>query len=365
MQRSVLLAAGGTGGHLFPAYALAEELMRRGIVVDLATDERADRYRSGFPARKTYKIPATTLAGHSPVAAAKTALCLGKGIASAYQLLGKLKPSVVLGFGGYPTFPPLVAAKFRSRPSAIHEANAVMGRANRVLAQYVSAIATSFSETQHLEGMQKGKIWVTGNPVRQKVVECAKRAYRVPDTSSHLNLLIFGGSQGARYFSETVPPALALLPEDIRTHLRIVQQCREEDLAKVETAYQLAGIAAELSTFFRDLPERIAQSHLVISRSGASTVSEITVLGRPTLMVPLPNALDNDQLFNAKRLAEAGAGWCIEQADLDPRRLAHEIQQLFRAPERLAAAAVAAKAMGKPDAVSRLADLVEELAERR
>lgn len=364
MQQSVLLTAGGTGGHLFPAFALAQELARRGIDVDLATDERGDRFGSDFPARQIYQIPSATLASRSPLAVTSTLTSLSKGVAVAHRLLGRIKPAVVMGFGGYPTFPPLFAARLRGKPSAIHEANAVMGRANKMLAKHVSAIATSFPETRRLEGVAAGKIRFTGNPVRQTVVELGQRAYRAPDPSSHFNLLVFGGSQGARYFSETVPPALGQLPEDIRSHLRVIQQCREEDLASVEAAYRLSGIASELSTFFSDLPARIAHSHLVIARSGASTVSELAVLGRPAILVPLPHALDNDQLYNATRLAEVGGAWCIEQVDLDASRLAHEIQQLFRAPARLSAAAVAAKEMGKPDAVISLADLIEELAGR-
>ncbi len=361
---SVMLAAGGTGGHLFPAFALAEELGRRGIAVDLITDMRGDRYGSGFPARAVYRVPAATLASRSPVAAAKTALAMARGIKSAYSIIGKVKPSVVIGFGGYPSYPPLAAARLRGVPTAVHEQNAVLGRANRFLAKSVTAIATSFERTKFLDGSLQAKAKFTGNPVRHAVIEAARRAFEAPQANGPINLLIFGGSQGARYFADTVPPALAMLPAELRSRLLVVQQAREEDIERTKAAYAQSGIAAEVAPFFRDLPERMAAAHLVIGRAGASTVAELTVIGRPSLLVPLPHALDNDQLNNARRLAESGGGWCIEQKDLPVERLANEIQRATAAPQALAAAAAAAKKTGKPDAVSRLADFVLALARR-
>ncbi len=359
---SVMLAAGGTGGHLFPAFALAEELARRGVAVDLITDMRGDRYGSGFPARAVYQVPAATLASRSPIAAAKTALALARGTKAAYSIIGKVKPSAVIGFGGYPSYPPLAAARLRGVPTAVHEQNAVLGRANRLLAKSVTGIATSFEHTKFLDGALQSKAQFTGNPVRQSVVDAARRAFEAPRDGGPINLLVFGGSQGARYFSDTVPPALALLPIDLRSRLRVVQQTREEDLARTQAAYTQSGIAADVAPFFKDLPERMAAAHLVIGRAGASTVAELTVIGRPSLLVPLPHALDNDQLNNARRLAESGGGWCIEQKDLSVERLAIEIQRATAAPQALAAAAEAAKKAGKPDAVSRLADFVLALA---
>jgi UDP-N-acetylglucosamine--N-acetylmuramyl-(pentapeptide) pyrophosphoryl-undecaprenol N-acetylglucosamine transferase len=357
-ERSVLLAAGGTGGHLFPAFALAEELGRRGISVDLVTDMRGDRYGTGFPAREVYRVASATLAGRSPWAMARTGLTLTRGLAQAYRMLGRVQPAVVIGFGGYPTVPPLMAARFRGIPTAIHEQNAVLGRANRLLAKRVDAIATSFERTRLLAGTLQAKATCTGNPVRQVVIDQAARPYEAPRPGSAVRLVVFGGSQGARYFSDVVPPALALLPPGVRGRLDVVQQCREEDMGRVEAAYKAAGIAATLATFFRDLPERMAAAHLVIGRAGASSVAELGVLGRPSILVPLPHALDNDQLQNAGRLAESGASWCIEQKDLSPERLAGEIARLVESPEVLASAAAAAKRQGRPDAVARLADLV-------
>jgi UDP-N-acetylglucosamine--N-acetylmuramyl-(pentapeptide) pyrophosphoryl-undecaprenol N-acetylglucosamine transferase len=292
---------------------------------------------------------------------ARTAFVLGRGIAQAYLLLGRIKPSVVIGFGGYPTFPPLKAASLRGIPTALHEQNAVLGRANRMLAKSVNRIATSFPATANLALEWQAKTRLTGNPVRTAVIEAAQGPYLMPRAGEPLELIVFGGSQGARFFSETVPPALALLPEDLRRRLRVVQQAREEDIETVVTAYRQSGITAEVAAFYRDLPQRLARAQLVVARSGASTIAELTVIGRPAILVPLPHALDNDQLRNATNLAESGAGWCIEQKELSPRRLAQEIGALLADPARLSGAAAAAKRLGRPDAVARLADLVEEL----
>ncbi len=360
-QKSILLAAGGTGGHLFPAQALAEELQRRGIVVDLVTDMRGDRYGTGFPARQTYRVPAATLAGRSPAAMARTAYLLARGLAAAFRLLGKVKPAVVVGFGGYPTYPPLKAASLRRIPTALHEQNAVLGRANRMLAKGVTRVATSFETTKLLGADLQPKATLTGNPVRSAVIEAAQRPYAKPQPAGPIELVVFGGSQGARFFSEVVPPALAELSPNVRGRLNVVQQARAEDVDAVVAAYRDAGIRAEVAAFFRDLPQRIAGAHLVIARSGASTVAELTVIGRPSILVPLPHALDNDQLQNAQRLAESGAAWCIEQKQLSPARLASDIGILLGNSDGLEAAAAAAKRLGRPDAVGRLADLVVAL----
>jgi UDP-N-acetylglucosamine--N-acetylmuramyl-(pentapeptide) pyrophosphoryl-undecaprenol N-acetylglucosamine transferase len=362
---TVLLSAGGTGGHLFPAMALAQELGRRGHAVELATDHRGDRYGQTFPARAVHIIDAATLAGRSPIAAIKTAISLARGTAQALKLINTIKPSIVVGFGGYPTFPPLLAARLRRVPTLLHEQNAVLGRANRMLAKRVDCIAISFDEVKGIDASLAPKVRVTGNPVRDMVISASATPFHAPTAAGDLRLIVFGGSQGARYFSDAVPPALALLSDDLRRRLVITQQCRSEDLARVEAAYTAAGLRAELAPFFADLPARMAACHLVIGRAGASSVAELTVLGRPSLLVPLPHALDNDQLQNANRLADAGGTICIEQKDLLPERLAAELSQLFNAPERLTALAQAAKRLGRPDAVARLANEVEHLITRR
>lgn len=361
-SRSILLAAGGTGGHLFPAFALAEELGRRGYAIDLATDMRGDRYGTGFPARAVHQLPSATLASKSPVAIAKTGLTLSRGILAARSLLKTLRPAAVVGFGGYPSFPPLLAARLANIPTALHEQNAVLGRANRMLAKRMTAIATSFEQTKFIDGTLAPKCRFTGNPVRLAVLAEAARPYQAPDSTGPISLLVFGGSQGARYFSESLPPALEKLPEALRRRIHLVQQAREEDASAVKAHYASAGITADVAPFFKDLPARMAASHLVIARAGASSVAELAVLGRPSILVPLPHALDNDQLQNATRLAESGGAWCIEQKVLTPERLALEIAGILQDPQCLVRAAAAAKAAGRPDAVVRLADLVEELA---
>lgn len=359
--RNVMLAAGGTGGHLFPAYALAEELARRGILVDLVTDHRVDRYGTEFPGRKIYTVPSATLASRSPVGVVRTAATLSRGYLAARRLLKSVKPSAVIGFGGYPTFPPMFAAAHLGIPTMLHEQNAVLGRANRMLAKRVSAIATSFEKIKLLDPALERKVRFTGNPVRDAVIRAAAIAYAAPDPGGPFQLLVFGGSQGARYFSDAVPPALIALPPDLRRRLIVVQQAREEDIDRVREAYAKAGIRAEVQAFFKNLPEIMAASHLVIARSGASTVAELTVIGRPAILVPLPHALDNDQLQNASRLAESGGAWCIEQKVLTAERLGAEIARLAADPGGLARAAAAARSQGRPDAVRRLAGEIEGL----
>ena len=359
-----MLAAGGTGGHLFPAYALSEELHRRGHTVDLITDLRGDRYGSDFPARQVHRVPSATLAAKTPLAAAKTTWTLSRGLAHAVSVMRKVRPAAVIGFGGYPTFPPLLAAKLIGIPTALHEQNAVLGRANRMLGRRVNAIATSFERTSLLNGSMIAKAHYTGNPVRDVVIAAAAQDYAVPRPGDRFELLVFGGSQGARFFSEAVPAAVAALASDVRDRLHVTQQARDEDAASVRQAYETAGISATVAPFFKDLPQRMAAAHLVIGRSGASTVAELTVIGRPAILVPLPHALDNDQLQNATRLAEAGGGWAIAQKDLTPERLKAEIERLARDQSTLLLAAAAAKSQGRPDAVVRLADLVEDLMSR-
>jgi len=361
MAKLFFLAAGGTGGHLFPAYALAQELNRRGHTVDLVTDSRGDRYGSDFPARHTHRISAATFKGLSAQSAAAGVKLL-RGVAQAYRLLRKHRPAAILGFGGYPTFPPLAAARLRGVPRAIHEANAVMGRANRALATHVTAVATSFENTRLLDKVAPAKIRVTGNPVRDAVIKLAGRPYEPSGPDDEFRLVVFGGSQGARFFSDAVPPAIVALPEHLRHRLTVVQQCREEDLERVGAAYEAAGVRANLAAFFMDLPEQMSRAHLVMARSGASSVSELAVLGRPSFLVPLPHALDNDQLRNATQLAEAGGAWCLEQATLDEANLARRLEDVMTGPEILAIAAMAAAGQGRPDAVGRLADLAEDLA---
>lgn len=356
----VLIAAGGTGGHLFPAFSLTEELLRRGLDADLVTDVRADQYGIAYPGGRVHQVPSATLRGKSPAAIARMFATLARGVFQSRRLLSEIKPSAMIGFGGYPTVPPLLAARMLGVPFAIHDANAVMGRANRLLARFAATIAVTFEKTKHLRDADRAKIRIVGMPVRDAVVE-AITPYRGRSGADPFDLLVFGGSQGARVFADIVPEALAGLPQALRARLSVVQQVREEDMERVRPVYDGAGIKAELATFFSDLPKRMAHAHLVIGRAGASTVAELTVLGRPAILVPLPHAIDNDQLENATRLQEVGGAWCIEQSSFTLERLREELQRLAAKHELLEQAAQSAAAIGEPKAVSRLADVVEDL----
>jgi UDP-N-acetylglucosamine--N-acetylmuramyl-(pentapeptide) pyrophosphoryl-undecaprenol N-acetylglucosamine transferase len=352
----VLLAAGGTGGHLFPAEALGAALARQHVPVALATDSRAAKFNEQFS--QVHVIPSATVRGRDPLSLARTAGTLAYGVGKAFMMLGRVRPAVVVGFGGYPSVPPVLAATLRGIPTVIHEQNAVMGRANRFLAPRVAAIATGFPGVTAHDPALAAKTTHVGNPVRPAVIEAAARPYEVPRPDGAFRLLVFGGSQGARVMSEIVPPALARLDEHLKMRLKVVQQAREEDAADVRAAYAKAGVKAEIAPFFSDLPARMAEAHLVISRSGASTVAELAAIGRPAILVPLPHALDQDQAANATVLEKAGSALRLLQADFTPDRLAAEIADLAGDPGRLVGMAAAAKSAGTLDAACRLAELV-------
>jgi UDP-N-acetylglucosamine--N-acetylmuramyl-(pentapeptide) pyrophosphoryl-undecaprenol N-acetylglucosamine transferase len=358
----VLLSAGGTGGHLFPAEALANALRRLGLRVALATDHRAGALAGSFPADEIVQIAAATPSGRSPPQMAKAALVLGYGFLQASRALRRLRPAAVVGFGGYPTVPPVAAASVLRIPTVIHEQNGVMGRANRFLAKRVAAIATGFPEVTGIPGGASARIVHTGNPVRPAVLAAAQIPYPAALRGGKLRLLVFGGSQGARVMSDIVPAAIERLPKDLLAQLVVTQQAREEDVLRVMTGYARSIGHAEVQPFFKDLPKRIAESHLVISRSGASTVAELAAIGRPSILVPLPGALDQDQAANAQFLAAIGAASVIPQAEFTPERLASEIRARIEDPARLTAAAKAARSAGLSDAAERLTALVLHLA---
>lgn len=367
VQKRVLLAAGGTGGHLFPAFALTEELKRRGVEVHIVTDGRVDEIAGNSPADEMHVVPSATMKGKNPVALLKTALTLGRGVLAARSLLKRLKPDFVLGFGGYPTFPPLIAAGQLGVKTGLHDQNAVMGRANKMLAKRVDVIATSFEGVKYLPESCLSKVTLTGNPVRDKVLAVKDVPYdqfgSLDDLGAEgkkFRILIFGGSQGARFFSDFFPAALAELDDEVRGKLSIVQQCRSEDLDRVRALYQYSNIEARCEAFFEDLPHEMSSSHLVIARSGASTVAELAVCGRPAIMVPLPHALDNDQLLNAKNIEKAGGGWILEQKNITMAGFHKQFLQFMMEPSCLQNAANAAKSVGKAGAVKELADLVEK-----
>jgi UDP-N-acetylglucosamine--N-acetylmuramyl-(pentapeptide) pyrophosphoryl-undecaprenol N-acetylglucosamine transferase len=358
----VLLSAGGTGGHLFPAEALATALKRLGIGVILATDRRAGALAGSFPADEIIQVASATPSGGSPLGIAKAAVMLGLGFVQASRALRRLRPAAVVGFGGYPTVPPVAAAAMLRIPTIVHEQNGVMGRANRFLARRVSAIATGFPEARGIPQGIAVRVVHTGNPVRPAVLEAARMPYPAALRGGKLRLLVFGGSQGARVMGDVVPAAVERLPKDLLPQLVVTQQAREEDALRVMKTYARIIGHAEVQPFFKDLPRRMAESHLVVSRSGASTVAELAVIGRPAILVPLPGALDQDQAANAQVLATAGAATVIPQAEFTPERLAREIVSRFGDPGTLSEAAEAAKSVGVADAAERLAALVLHLA---
>jgi len=356
---TILLAAGGTGGHLFPAEALAHELLARGWAVDLITDGRAERFADRFPAGAIHTVSAATIAGRNPLALAMAGWTIWRGVRQSTALIERVKPKAVVGFGGYPTLPPVYAATRRGVPTVIHEQNAVMGRANKALAGRVDAIAGGFLQA---EGAFADKTVVTGNPVRPAVLEASQTPYEKPRAGGEFRLLVFGGSQGAQYFSEAVPAAVAAMPEELRRRLRLTQQARPEDEAAVRARYADLGVAADVSPFFNDLADRLAAAHLVISRSGASTVSEVAAVGRPAIFIPYPYALDHDQAANAAALAATGGAEVRPQSSLSPQLLADLIAAAMNDADGLEHKARAARSAGRPDAAQLLADLVEAIA---
>jgi UDP-N-acetylglucosamine--N-acetylmuramyl-(pentapeptide) pyrophosphoryl-undecaprenol N-acetylglucosamine transferase len=358
----ILLAAGGTGGHLFPAEALGVELIRRGLRVRLATDSRALRYSGLFSKDTIDVVPSATVRSRAPWSLAHTGLMLAAGTAVSLNLMRRLKPAAVVGFGGYPTLPPLLAAKLCGVPGIIHEANAVLGRANRFLARRVSAIATSLPGVLDRDPALAGKTTTVGTPMRPAVLAAAAVKYAAPEPAGAFRLLVVGGSQGARVMADSVPGAIERLEPALWHRLVLTQQVREEDMARVRAVYDRLKINAELAPFFSDLPARLASNHLVVSRSGAGTVAELAAIGRPSILVPLPGAIDQDQFANAGVLAQAGGALRIAQADFTPVRLAAEISALAAEPARLAAMATAARSAGRLDAAERLADLVMKVA---
>jgi UDP-N-acetylglucosamine--N-acetylmuramyl-(pentapeptide) pyrophosphoryl-undecaprenol N-acetylglucosamine transferase len=358
----ILLAAGGTGGHLFPAEALGVELIKRGLRVRLATDARALRYSGLFTPENIDVVPSETVRGRNPVSLARTAFMLGYGTLVAANLVRRLKPSAVVGFGGYPTVPPLMAAKLLGIPGVIHDANAVLGRANRFLSGRVNAIATSLPGVLDRDPDLAGKTTTVGTPMRPAVLAAAALPFASPESNGPLRLLVVGGSQGARVMSDIVPPAIERLEPALWRRLVVTQQVRDEDMARVRAVYDRLNINAELAPFFSDLPARLASSHLVVSRSGAGTVAELAAIGRPSILVPLPGAIDQDQFANAGVLSQADAALRIAQSDFTPDRLASEISALAAEPARLTAMAANARKAGRLDAAERLADLVMKVA---
>ncbi|HEX9905506.1 MAG TPA: undecaprenyldiphospho-muramoylpentapeptide beta-N-acetylglucosaminyltransferase [Propylenella sp.] len=359
MTQTALLVAGGTGGHLFPALALREVLIDRGWRVHVATDPRVGGLIDGVPPAETHRVSSATIAGWSPLTMARSIATLLDGVLKARKLLRQVAPQIVVGFGGYPTVPPIVAARLAAIPIVVHEQNAVVGRANRLLLRFGAVLATGFANPKWSAGARR-TVHV-GNPVRRAVVDIA-RPYAPSGPGEPFRLFVFGGSQGARVFSGLIPAALAALPEDKRRRLLIAQQARPEDAAATRENFRGIGVEAVVAPFFADIGERLAGAHLVVCRAGASTVAELAAAGRPAILVPYPYALDHDQAENARLLEETGGGWLVPEKDLTPAMLAKRVAALMDSPKKLARAAEAARAQGRPDAAARLAELVERVA---
>tara|TARA_B100001939_G_scaffold200279_1_gene172141 strand:- start:7771 stop:9051 length:1281 start_codon:yes stop_codon:yes gene_type:complete len=358
----IVLAAGGTGGHMFPALALMEELVARGHRVSLITDDRGLRYKDLFDGVKVLKVNSATFSGRGPLGKLAALFRVLSGIVESRRMLKRLAPGVVVGFGGYPSLPTLLAAVWSGIPTCLHEQNAVLGRVNRFLARWVDAVALSFEKTLKAKWHRYNYVVVTGNPVRREIIELGDKAYPPIGDDRIFRILVVGGSQGASIFSDVVPAAISILPRALQRRLQITQQCREEDIAAVREIYAKTKIAVELSTFISNLPECMEWAHLVIGRAGASTIAELTAAGRPAVLVPYPHATDDHQMENAREMVVAGGAWLFHQKEFNPSELAKTLQRLAKRPRDVWRAAEDARRVGKPYATKDLGDLVERLA---
>ncbi len=357
--KRLVIAAGGTGGHMFPAQALAEEMVRRGWRVTLSTDERGGRYAGGFPgAVDIREVSSATFSRGGIIERVATPIRILAGIVAAKTDFLRNRPAVVVGFGGYPSIPAISAAWLLRIPRMIHEQNGVLGRVNRIFAPRVDRVACGTWPTD----LPKGVTGIpTGNPIRNAVRDHAGAAYRPPGDGL-LNVLVIGGSQGARVFSEVVPKAIEQLPADMQRHLSLTQQARDEDVDGVRRIYERAGISAEVETFFDDVPERLAKAQLVIARAGASTIAEIAAVGRPAILVPYAFATEDHQTANARALVDTGAAVLIPDGKLEPALLSEQMTEILGDPDRAEKMAEKARQHGRADATERLVALVEQLA---
>lgn len=358
VNRHFVLAAGGTGGHLIPAFALATELEARGHHVALVTDVRGANLPGKPEALVAHVLPAGRL-GKNPLGWPGGIGAILQGRRMALRLYESFQPTAVIGFGGYPALPALLAAHAAGIPSVIHEQNAVFGRVNRLLARRVSAIATAYHKVDRLPARYAEKTFMVGNPVRGEVLALRDRPFPAFTGESLLRVLVTGGSQGARVLSDVVPDGLAMLQPALRTRLQVTQQCRPEDIEAVRARYASHDIPAELGTYFENMAERLADAHLFIGRAGASTVAELTAVGRPAILVPLPIATDDHQAANTREMVRAGGARMIRQEKFTPVELAKQVQAIAQNPQTLATAAHAAWNCGHPAAARELADLVE------
>jgi UDP-N-acetylglucosamine--N-acetylmuramyl-(pentapeptide) pyrophosphoryl-undecaprenol N-acetylglucosamine transferase len=355
-----VLAAGGTGGHMIPAHALAEELRGRGHGVLLITDERGRRFPGIFEQVPVHVLPAGRLGG-GPIGWLKAVGAVARGRAEAKRLYREHRPDAVIGFGGYPAFPALLAASALRIPTILHEQNAVMGRVNRLLAGEAEAIGTAYGRVERLKPRYRDKTVLIGNPVRDEIARLGELPFPPFDGVAPLKILVTGGSQGAIVLGQVVPEGLGMLQPSLRHRLQVVQQCRPDDIERVRCQYAQLGIPAELMTYIEDMPAKLADAHLVIGRAGASTIAELTVAGRPAILVPFAAATDDHQTANAREMVEAGGARAIAQDGFTPRVLARQIEALAMDPVALDNAAARALTVGRPHAARDLADLAERI----
>jgi len=360
-KKIVVIAAGGTGGHLFPAAAFAEEMFRRDWRVMLMTDIRGRRYAQGFPAEHIDDVPAASLSPN-PIKLIPSLFKISRGVSAANKRFDALGPSLVAGFGGYPSFPALMAARAHKTPIIIHEQNSVLGRVNRAMAGSAKIVACGFERLDRLPAKAADRKRVVGNPVRLPILAVRERPYPEAPAGGRLNLLIIGGSQGARVFGEVVPDGVALLPEALRARLDVVHQVREEQIVEAKRTYQRAKVNAEVASFFTDMGQRLGAAHLVIARAGASTVTELQVAGRPAVLVPFAAAADDHQTANAEGLTSVGAADLFTEQEFEPAVLAALLERRFADRHGLAVRAAAARASARPEAAKTLADLAESVA---
>jgi UDP-N-acetylglucosamine--N-acetylmuramyl-(pentapeptide) pyrophosphoryl-undecaprenol N-acetylglucosamine transferase len=360
-NKHIVVAAGGTGGHVVPAYALAQALTRRGYEISLITDSRGIAFPGLFDDMPKHVIPAAQFSIKRPLSWWRGYRTLLEGRAAAERLLDRYRPAGVIGFGGYPSLPAMWAATRLELPCAIHEQNSVLGRTNRWLAKRVDALALSFGQTENLPAQLKNEPYITGNPVRDDILALRDEPYPALEEDGIFRVLIVGGSQGARILSDVVPAAMSMLPVHLKRRLQVTQQCRADDIAIVRAAYAAEGIAADLTTYIEDMASELRFAHLVIARAGASTLSELTAIGRPAIFVPLPGAKDNHQVLNCRDIVNAGGARMIRQKAFTPAELAKQIQKIALTPGALGNAAARAREVGRPDAAEDLADMVERL----
>tara|TARA_A100001391_G_scaffold41069_1_gene23381 strand:+ start:2718 stop:3896 length:1179 start_codon:yes stop_codon:yes gene_type:complete len=360
ISRHFVLAAGGTGGHMIPAHAVAEELMARGHHVALVTDERGAKIPGIFDKAQVHVLPAGRMT-KNPKSWPGALKAILAGRAMARRLNETFRPTAVVGFGGYPAMPALLAALADGVPTAVHEQNAVLGRVNRLVAGRVDAIATAYPGVERLKEKYAAKVHLIGNPVREEVKQLREEDFPALTEESVFRVLVIGGSQGASILSSVVPEGLSMLPVALRRRLQVTQQCRAEDIERVRKTYAEMEIPADLATYFNDVPEKLGWSHLVIARAGASTLAELTCAGRPAILVPLPSAMDDHQTANAREMTEAGGARTIPQARFTAVELAKQMQKMAMEPGALQNAAKRARGCGRPNAARDMADLLESI----